>query len=267
MSSPSQNGKAAARQEERHRLVTEAVMAAGSVAIEDLARMFDVSVMTIHRDLDRLEAQNVLRKARGVATALPSSTVESNDAYRRGQQREEKRDLAATALDFIHPGHTIMLDDSTTVLPLLDLLGTRAPLTVASNNLSVINGLVDTEDVEIVLIGGEYRAWCNSFMGQMTLDAIAALHADVLIMSTSAVTGTACYHQRQDTISVKRALIAAAETKVLLVDHTKFERRALFRLCALSEFDHVVVDSATPEATLDALCQHHSSVTVAPRTH
>ncbi|CAN5592464.1 DeoR/GlpR family DNA-binding transcription regulator [soil metagenome] len=274
MNSPSQSGKTsplraaplktASRQEQRHRLVTEAVMSAGTVAIEDLARMFDVSVMTIHRDLDQLEAQNVLRKSRGLATALPSSTVESNDAYRRGQQQAEKRDLAAAALEFIQPGQTLMLDDSTTVLPLLDLLGTRAPLTVASNNLSVINGLVDTEDVELVLVGGEYRAWCNAFMGQMTLDAIAALHADVLMMSTSAVFGTACYHQRQDTISIKRALMAAAATSVLLVDHTKFERRAMFRLCALADFDHVVVDSATPAATVDALRQQHGSVTVAP---
>ena len=34
--------------------------------------------------------------------------------------------------------------------------------------------------------------------------------ADVLIMSTSAVTGSACFHQRQDTVSVKRALIYRA---------------------------------------------------------
>lgn len=270
MNSPSHNGKAlsakaASRQEERHRLVTDAVMAAGSMAIEDLARMFDVSVMTIHRDLDRLEAQNVLRKSRGMATALPSSTVESNDAYRRAQQRAEKHELASAAIDFIQPGHTVMLDDSTTVLPLLELLGTKAPLTVASNSLSVTNGLVDAEEIELVQVGGQFRAWCNAFMGQMTLDAIAALHADVLIMSTSAVTGTACYHQRQDTISVKRALIEAAETRVLLVDHTKFERRALFRLCPLSDFDHIVVDSAIPAATLEALRQQHSGVTVAPR--
>jgi DeoR/GlpR family transcriptional regulator of sugar metabolism len=267
MNSPSQNGKATSRQEERHRLITDAVMAAGSVAIEDLARMFDVSVMTIHRDLDRLETQNVLRKSRGVATALPSSTVESNDAYRRAQQREEKFDLAAAALEFIQPGQTVMLDDSTTVLPLLDMLGAKAPLTVASNSLSVTNGLVDAEEIQLVQLGGEFRAWCNAFMGQMTLDAIAALHADVLFMSTSAVTGSACYHQRQDTISVKRALMAAAEVSVLLVDHTKFERRALFRLCALAEFAHVVVDSATPEATVDGLCQQHGSVLVAPRVH
>jgi DeoR/GlpR family transcriptional regulator of sugar metabolism len=263
MNSPNQNGKAAARQEERHRLITEAVMATGSVAIEDLSRMFDVSVMTIHRDLDRLEAQNVLRKSRGVATALPSSTVESNDAYRRNQQRDEKRGLAAAAMEFIQPGHTVMLDDSTTVLPLLDLLPGKAPLTVASNSLSVINGLVGSEEIELVQLGGEFRAWCNAFMGQMTLDAITALRADVLIMSTSAVTGGACYHQRQDTISIKRALINAAETSVLLVDHTKFERRALFKLCALADFAHIVVDSETPDAAVDALRQQHGSVIIA----
>lgn len=267
MNSPTHSGKAASRQAQRHRQLTEAVMRTGAVAIDELARMFDVSVMTIHRDLDQLEAQHVLRKTRGVATALPSSTVESNDAYRRGQQREEKQDLAEAALSFIQPGHTVMLDDSTTLLPLLDKLGAKAPLTVASNSLSVINCLVDVENIELVQVGGEYRSWCNAFMGQMTVDAIAALHADVLIMSTSAVTGSACFHQRQDTVAVKRALMDAAALSVLLVDHTKFDRRALFRLCALTDFDHVVVDSRTPRRVIDSLRQLHGSVTVAPRTH
>lgn len=267
MNSPGQNGKAESRQAQRHRLLTEAVVTAGAITIEELAKTFDVSVMTIHRDLDQLEAQGVLRKSRGTATALPSSTVEANDAYRRGQQRNEKRDLAYAALEFIEPGQTVMLDDSTTLLPLLEILDAKAPLTVASNSLAVINGLLNSEDIELVQVGGEYRSWCNAFMGQMTIDAIAALRADVLIMSTSAVTGSACFHQRQDTVSVKRALMEAAAARVLVVDHTKFERRALFRLCALSDFDHVVVDSGTPAATVDSLRQQHSSVTVAPRTY
>ncbi|MET0702169.1 MAG: DeoR/GlpR family DNA-binding transcription regulator [Mycobacterium sp.] len=261
------NGKAASRQAQRHRLLTEAVMAAGTMTIEDLAKTLNVSVMTVHRDLDQLEAQNVLRKSRGAATALPSSTVESNDAYRRAQQRSEKAELTAAALEFIQPGQTVMLDDSTTLLPLLDQLGTRAPLTVVSNSLSVTNALVDSEDIQLVLVGGEYHGWCNAFMGQMASDAIGALHADVLIMSTSAVIGGACFHQQQDTVSIKRAMMSAASSTVLLVDHTKFERRAMFRLCGLDEFDHVIVDSKTPDDVVDGIRKRDIDVTVARSIH
>ena len=261
------NGKAASRQAQRHRLLTEAVMAAGTMTIEDLAKTLNVSVMTVHRDLDQLEAQNVLRKSRGAATALPSSTVESNDAYRRAQQRAEKAELAAAAIAFVQPGQTVMLDDSTTLLPLLDHLSTKAPLTVVSNSLSVTNALVADEDVQLVLVGGEYHGWCNAFMGQMTTDAISALHADLLIMSTSAVIGGACYHQQQDTVSIKRAMMGVASKTVLLVDHTKFERRAMFRLCPLEDFDHVVVDSKTPKDVVDAIRKRNIDVTVARRQH
>jgi DeoR/GlpR family transcriptional regulator of sugar metabolism len=260
-------GKAASRQAQRHRLLTEAVMAAGTVTIEDLARTLNVSVMTVHRDLDQLEAQNVLRKSRGAATALPSSTVESNDAYRRSQQRAEKAELASAAMAFVQPGQTVMLDDSTTLLPLLDQLGTRAPLTVVSNSLSVTNALVDAEDVKLVLVGGEYHGWCNAFMGQMASDAISALYVDVLIMSTSAVIDGACYHQQQDTVSIKRAMMSVANSKVLLVDHTKFARRAMFRLCRLDEFDHVVVDSKTPAGVVDDIRKLGVDLVVAPRPH
>lgn len=259
-------GKAASRQAQRHRLLTEAVMAAGTVTIEDLARTLNVSVMTVHRDLDQLEAQNVLRKSRGAAIALPSSTVESNDAYRRSQQRSEKMELATAAMAFVQPGQTVMLDDSTTLLPLLEQLGTKAPLTVVSNSLSVTNLLVDAEDVQLVLVGGEYRRWCNAFMGQLASDAISALHVDVLIMSTSAVIGDACYHQQQDTVSIKRSMMAVASSKVLLVDHTKFERSAMFRLCALDEFDHVIVDSKTARDVVDAMRKLDVDVTIAART-
>ena len=92
------------------------------VAVKDLARLFDVSVMTIHRDLDELEGQGMLRKVRGGATPQPSSIFESNARYRITVARAEKQALANFALTLIEPGHAVVLDDSTTVLTLARLL-------------------------------------------------------------------------------------------------------------------------------------------------
>src|ERR1039458_3546959 len=67
------SGSRQSRQFERQRAVTELVMSAGSVRIEDVAERFDVSLMTVHRDLDELESRGILRKTQGVATATSRS--------------------------------------------------------------------------------------------------------------------------------------------------------------------------------------------------
>ncbi len=109
------------------------VMAEGAVRIEELADRFGISLMTVHRDLDELEGRGLLRKSRGVATALSTALVESSDVYRSGRQLAEKEAIAVAALEFIEPGQAIMLDDSTTALHLVPHLHTKKPLTVITN--------------------------------------------------------------------------------------------------------------------------------------
>ncbi|WP_413798022.1 DeoR family transcriptional regulator [Streptomyces iranensis] len=60
-------------QEERRHLLRELVTTKGFVRTSDLAAEFAVSVMTVHRDLDALQAQGWLRKVRGGASCLPST--------------------------------------------------------------------------------------------------------------------------------------------------------------------------------------------------
>ncbi len=110
--------------------------------IDVLAQRFDVSVMTAHRDLDELAARGLLHKARGVATALPSSLVESSDVYRRGQQLASKRALGRAAMAYLEPGLAVILDDSTTTFAMAPLLASCTPLTVITNYLPLVNEIV-----------------------------------------------------------------------------------------------------------------------------
>ncbi len=50
----------------------------GSVSIAELSRAFQVSEMTVHRDLDALEAEGLLRKVRGGAMRPEGETAVSN---------------------------------------------------------------------------------------------------------------------------------------------------------------------------------------------
>ena len=56
------------RPEQRRHEIIELLIREGAASLESMARAFEVSTMTIHRDLDDLESAGLLRKIRGGAT-------------------------------------------------------------------------------------------------------------------------------------------------------------------------------------------------------
>jgi DeoR/GlpR family transcriptional regulator of sugar metabolism len=263
------SGSRQSRQFERQRAVTELVMSAGSVRIEDVAERFDVSLMTVHRDLDELESRGILRKTRGVATATSTSVIESSDVYRSSRQVAEKEAIAAAAMDYIEPSHAIILDDSTTVMAIARHLAGKAPITVITNALALMNELRATNGITLLGLGGLYYNWCSAFMGPMTRHEIAQFQADIFIMSTAAITNDVVFHQHLETLDIKRAMFDASNKRVLLADHTKFERQALHAMVPLRAFDAVIVDDGTSRMDVERMRNKGINVVVAatPHTH
>ncbi len=255
-----------ARQRTRQLAISEAVMAEGSVRIEQLAERFDISLMTVHRDLDELEDRGLLRKSRGVATATSTALVESSDVYRSNRQLAEKELIAHAALEFIEPGQAIMLDDSTTTLHLVPHLHAKTPLTVITNTLTIMNELRGARGIEMVGLGGEYFNWCSAFMGRTTVREIAELRADLFVMSTSAIVDDISFHQRPETVDVKRAMFESSSRRLLLADSTKFTRRALHGMLPLVDFDAVIVDPRTAADDVSRLREKGINVIVARKS-
>ncbi|WP_410813204.1 DeoR/GlpR family DNA-binding transcription regulator [Micromonospora sp. 067-2] len=238
---------------ERRDIIRRRVVDEGYVRIEELASTHRVSLMTVHRDLDVLQSEGWLRKVRGGATAQPSALYHGDVRHRVEAMADVKRQLAETALTLVEPGQSIMIDESTTGLSLAGLLPTRGPLTVITNFLAVVNRLAGEPGIDLIGLGGAYYPAYDAFLGMRTSEAIRQLRADILFMSTTAITNGICYHQSQETVAVKRALMDSAARRVLLVDHSKFTKQGLHNLAPLTDFDLVVLDPATPEPTLAAL--------------
>lgn len=251
------------KRSDRQNAIAEAVMEDGSIRIEELAERFQISVMTAHRDLDELQHRGLVRKSRGIATALASTLVESSVVFRQNQRVRAKRSLARAALHYVEPGQSVFLDDSTTVHQVIPMLAELAPLTVITNSLIAINEVNDIDDISLIALGGEYHNWCASFMGRVTIETLARLRGDVLLMSAAAIIDETIYFQASETVDTKRAMLDVAATKIILVDHTKFSARALHALGTLSEFDHVVVDRETPGEIVTELEQRDIHVILA----
>jgi DeoR/GlpR family transcriptional regulator of sugar metabolism len=244
------------RRAQRQTEIAEYVVSHGSVSATDLAELFGVSLMTIHRDLDELERQGVVRKHRGGVSAQPSSVFESNVSYRLQAALAEKQALARRARELIEPGMAVMLDDSTSTLELARLLDDITPLTVVTNFLETIKLLAGRPGIRLLALGGEYHPTHDSFLGVPCIEAIEALRVDLLFASTSAVAGGYAYHQEQEIVLVKRAMMRAAQRPVLMVDHTKLGRAALHRLAPLRDFDLVLTDGQASKESLAEMREH-----------
>ncbi len=177
---------------------------------------------------------------------------------------EAKDAIAAEALTLIEPGMSILLDEGTTTLALARMLNDVAPLTVITSYLETIKVLTAFRETRLISLGGEYRSNHDSFVGMQCIAALEAMHTDIAFLSTSAVGLGAAYHQEQEIVLVKRAMMASASHRVLLVDHSKLGTLALHRFAELSEFDVLITDGDASEAQKEDLANHSVNFRLAP---
>lgn len=236
------------KREERRQAIMDLLVQLGAVDLDDLAQRFDVSKMTIHRDLDDLENLGLLRKIRGGATIESGTQFEADYRYRALQNVDVKRAVADKAASLIEPGMTVLINDGTTAGLMADAIVNMRPLTVITNNLAAINTLTDVQGVNLIALGGTYSRKFNGFFGMMTEESLSRLQVDLAFLSTPAVNGLTCYHMDESVTRCKRAMIDAGAKVVLLADGKKFGRTALHQLSDMTAFDTVV--------TLDLDLQH-----------
>jgi DeoR/GlpR family transcriptional regulator of sugar metabolism len=262
--SPPPNARAVHPRTTRQQRIADHVLAVGSATAAELVELTGVSLMTVHRDVDELARRGLVRRYRGGVSAQPTSVFEAHSEYRRTVHRSEKAAVAAAALPLVEPGSSIMVDDSTTALALVELLESVGPLTVVTNYLPALELLKELPEVRLIALGGDYSRTHDSFGGIGCMESIARMSVDAAFVSTSSMTGAMTYHQEQDIVLVKRAMLGAATRSVLLMDASKAPRRALHQLCPLDEFDALVVDDGI-DGELLAEMREHVEVTVAPR--
>src|ERR1041384_4147898 len=139
----------------RHELILQSLRHGDRVTVAALAELTGCSEMTIRRDLDTLERDDLLRRVRGAAVGMLTS--EETPYAARGKHRVEvKRRIALGVVELIDDGESIVIDGGTTTLEAARLLTDRR-LTVLPLTLHVANALKGADRVRLVLPGGDLR--------------------------------------------------------------------------------------------------------------
>lgn len=237
---------------QRRQLILRAVRGGRGAEVVELAQRFDISEMTVRRDLAHLAREGKLIRVHGGAV---SDREEPPFAEIAVERLGEKERIGRAAAGLVRDGQTIMIDIGTTTLQLARQLRDRE-LTVITSSLAVLEELVPCEGIELIALGGVVRRNYRSLVGVLAEDALRQLSADIAFLGASGI-GEDLFVM--DTtmveIPIKRGMIAAAKRTLLLADAAKFQMHGSVRICNAAELDAVVTDAAPTEQGVVSLGQ------------
>jgi DeoR/GlpR family transcriptional regulator of sugar metabolism len=235
--------------EARRELIIEELRRQDEVTVSGLSDQLGVSDVTIRKDLQQLEDQGYLTRVRGGAVFSGRGQLELRFAARQQLRLEEKRRLAAHAMQFIRPGATIFLDGSTTVQQMTRLLRPIQGLTVVTNGLYAALELSFAPDITTIVVGGILRKQSSSLVDLLTPELLRRLHVDVAFLSCSGFTlENGLMESDLREAQLKRAMAQSAQQIVALVDHSKIGHVFVASSVLPEEVDNLLIDNGvTPE--------------------
>jgi DeoR/GlpR family transcriptional regulator of sugar metabolism len=222
-----------------------------TASISEIADQFQVSQMTIRRDLQKLvEAGQVIRIPGG-ARIERWRGMERSFFERLEKMSPAKSSIGKAAAALVQDGQSVVLDSGTTTLYVARELRSRRNIFVITFSLAVLEELASAEEIRVELTGGVYRSSSHDLIGRGVAESLKSIYADHVLFGAAAVSFTRGVMVHDP--DAQREVLEAGRQKVLLVDSSKIGIEATYRLCGIEECSLIVTDSMIAETDLARL--------------
>lgn len=249
--------------ESRHEEILNLLRTQGAVEVEDLAGRFGLTTQTIRQDLRDLGDRGLLKRTHGGAVRLAGVTTRDY-SERRVMLGPQKQAIGRRAAALIPNGSSVTLNIGTTTEQVAMALTGHRGLTVISNNINIITQMSGTIEKELILVGGRVRQSDGAVVGDDAVEFISRYKVDFAVIGASSLDedGAVLDFDALE-VSVARAILKNARTRVLVADSSKFQVNAPVRICDIADIDIFVTDTTPPDAFVAAARRGQTEITVA----
>lgn len=235
------------------------------VKIEQLARDFNVSNMTIYRDILQLEKSGDALRVYGGVKAVNKAASDRNEEgmsqstiptvlrpycdstieERFHHEIEAKRAIARVAAGYVKDGDVIAIDPSTTTLHMCSYLLNRK-ITVVTTSMSVALQLASSKFIDIILCGGTVRKSALSVVGALLPGVLKQIRINKCFLSSHGFTFEhGLTDMTMEECDAKKQLLSRSNEVYVLIDHTKVNQYSSFVVCDVVDMTRIITDSAT----------------------
>ena len=227
--------------------------------VETLCRELNASESSVRRDLGVLESDRALKRVYGGAIPVQAAGDYALETVRAS---DEKSHIAQLAASLIEEGQTVILDGGTTVTALARELANKS-IHVITNSLPIAEALESYRNIELTLTGGYLDPRIRVMLGTFCEQMLGAIRADAVVMGIGSITESGFSNNNTLVVGSEKKMIEVADRMIVVADHTKFGRGAMFPVAPLEAADVVVSDKELAPGYVELLRRHQIDVRLA----
>lgn len=243
---------------ERLERLKNLLIKSNGIGIKELAKILDVTEMTVRRDLKSLLETGDAVIVRGVAVYRPKAVSVEAQVYSIEDQKkvmeEEKEGIGKKAAEILVVGDVVFLDVGTTVEKLVLSMEDNMQITAMCFAANTLFQLQKKNISQIIMGGGYYHPSSTVFESEAIIPIMNGLRATKAFIAPAAVDmdlGLTCSVPYDKTI--KELEIKNSQKVIALITSNKFGKVKSTQFGTWNDVDVVITDKGIPKEWVDFL--------------
>jgi DeoR/GlpR family transcriptional regulator of sugar metabolism len=232
--------------EQRIQRIIKDLEKTGEVTVRELKEEFQVSDMTIRRDLNVLEQRDLVERIYGGAILSKRSRnrIEPPIIERMSSMADEKKRIAERVVKDIEEGETIFLGSGTTTLYVARELIVRDDITVVTNSVPILYELANNSRMNLINVGGFLRRSELSLIGAFAEAVLRDIRVTKVIIGMRGIHplfGFTCEHPQE--LMTDRRIFMISDNVIIVADHTKIGQVATNKVAPITSAKSIVTSA------------------------
>lgn len=236
--------------EERQAKLVEVINEKKKISVNDLAEIFEVSTVTMRKDLTKLDSEGLIRRTHNFAELIDDDSISRKLSF----HFKEKTEIAKKAVELVADGETIMVESgSCCAIFAKKLAETKKNITIITNSIFIADYIRDL-DVQVIVLGGIYQAKSQVLIGPVLYESVKNYKVDKLFIGADGYSYERGFSNKDPFRGeAVRHMAGRADSVIVLTESHKFETSGSLSLGISDKVKAVVTDEKINKKSRDHL--------------
>lgn len=250
--------------EMRQKQIIEILQNKGRVEVEELCQMFDVTNMTVRRDLDELEQAGLLIRAYGGAYIAEKDILVENPFHLRlDKHKEQKMMVSDAALNFLSDGQKIFIGSGTTTYYMSQKMDNSHRLIIVTDAINIASELITRPSLSVIQLGGSLRSNTFSTTGAFAENMIRQFRFNTAFIGLTGIGNDGhLYVGSLIQLSIYQTVFESSDKIVILTDSSKLGKEDFMCIGKLSDKFSLITNRDASDSLLKSYRNLGTKITI-----
>ncbi len=237
--------------EERQKIILDKLNENDIIQVSQMTDLLDVTDMTIRRDLKELEDKKLLVRIHGGASKIDKARPrEFSNEEKLLKSKDLKIEIAKKISGLLMEDQNIFLGAGSTIEYVSEFLGDKK-LNIFTNSLYLFNKLVFLDNINIKLIGGEFRKVTGAFVGALSLELVTKMRFNQAFIGVNGINKGKAYTYSPEEGILQKMILDNSFESFLVADSSKLGYEDLYHFYNLEDAKFITDHEISPDQVLE----------------